>query len=80
LRPQVCLYVGVGGIFVFVLGGVQIGVHGCFSGMGEACAYRSGLSSVTSPFDRSGRFEIIGGEWFCAKESYYEGPLACPAV
>jgi hypothetical protein len=31
-------------------------------------------------FDRFGRFEIIGGEWFCAKESYYEGPLACPAV
>jgi hypothetical protein len=37
-RPQMSLYVVVGGFFVFVVRGVQIRVHGCFSGMGEACA------------------------------------------
>jgi len=48
-RPQPSLDIGVGGFFVFELGGVEIRVHGFGSGMAKSCAPNRDLSSVTSP-------------------------------
>jgi hypothetical protein len=48
-RPEISLYVFVGGIFIFEVRGVEVRVHDFGSGMAKSCACERGLSSVTSP-------------------------------
>jgi hypothetical protein len=63
VRPQPSLNVGVGGLFVFEVRGVEIRVHDLGSGIAKSCAWERGLSSVTSPVDG-----LSAGRWLASED------------
>jgi hypothetical protein len=48
-RPEISLYVFVGGFFIFEMRGAEVRVHVFGSSVSKECAYQRGVSRVTSP-------------------------------